>query len=99
MDTWYTYAPADNDAEDGSRLMLDWGLSYNKAITSARVAFHTTGKVTKIADEWHDTQILAPQMEKLGMTFVPNRRAADPRTSSGLWTNDAFARLAMDIGL
>lgn len=81
MNTWYIYSPKDNDPEDGSRLMLDWGLSYEQALTEARIATYKLGRAVWVADEWHDTEILAPQMEELGMAFATNRRAADPVTA------------------
>lgn len=97
MNTWYIYSPSDTD-EDGTRLMLDWGLGYQQAINSASANFHETGKITRIADEWFDTQILGPELDRLGVDWLPNRRSADPRTSPGLWPNDALARLAADLG-
>lgn len=90
MNTWYIYSPKDNDPEDGSRLMLDWGLSYEDALTEARIAMHKLGRAVHVADEWHDENILRPQMEALGMAYATNRRAADPvAATETLWTQAA----------
>ena len=81
MDTWYIYSPRDNDPEDGSRLMLDWGLSYEQALTESRIAMYKLGRAVHVADEWHDENILRPQAEGLGLELAPNRRSADPVTA------------------
>ena len=99
MDTWYIYSPADTD-ETGSRLMLNWGLGYEKALALAGLHIRRTGKRTNVADTWHDVNILGRELAEHGLEDVPHRHSADPfdGTEPAGWTPDASIRLARAVG-